>query len=163
MVPLEYALVSLMSGLDPVWAGVVTGLLYLLQLPLVVFLLSRRLGGFDDFRGAFVLLMAPLVMMWSAWYIPQAYSLTLFLTVFLAGSAPTQIPLLVAGVFGHGGVTTWMVLEDLAHLVIVVLTCMNKYKFCSSFLKLLNNGSHFDYLRSSTNNYNNTHSLNAFL
>jgi hypothetical protein len=90
------------------------GLLYLLQLPLVVFLLSRGFGGFDDFRGAFVLLMAPLVVMWSAQYIPQVYSLTLFLTAFLAGSAPTQIPLLVAGVFGHGGVATWMALTTAA-------------------------------------------------
>ena len=163
MVSLEYALTSLMSGLDPVWASVVMGLLYLVQLPLVVFLLSRRFGGFDDFRGVFVLLMTPLAVTWSAWYIPQVYSLTVFLTAFLAGSAPTQMPLLAAGVFGHGGVATWIVLEDLAHLVIVVLTCMNKYKFCSSFLKLLNNGSHFDYLGSSTNNYNDTHSLNALL
>jgi hypothetical protein len=114
MVPLEYALTSLLSGLDPVWVSVVMGLLYLLQLPLVVFLLSRRFGGFDDFRGAFVLLMAPLVVIWSAWYIPQVYSLTLFLTAFLAGSAPTQIPLLAAGVFGHGGVATWMVLTTAA-------------------------------------------------
>jgi len=65
--------------------------------------------------------MAPLAVIWSAQYIPQVYSLTVFLTAFLAGSAPTQIPLLVAGVFGHGVVATWMVLEDLAHLVIVVL------------------------------------------
>jgi hypothetical protein len=114
MVPLEYALVSLMSGLDPVWASVVTGLLYLVQLPLVVFLLSRRFGGFDDFKGAFVLLMASLAVIWSAGYIPQVYSLTLFLTAFLAGSAPTQIPLLVAGVFGHGGVASWMVLTTAA-------------------------------------------------
>jgi hypothetical protein len=114
MVPLEYALTSLLSGLDPVWVSVVTGFLYLLQLPLVVFLLSRRFGGFDDFRGAFVLLMAPLAVIWSAWYIPQVYSLTLFLTAFLAGSAPTQIPLLAAGVFGHGGVATWMVLTTAA-------------------------------------------------
>ncbi len=69
MVPLEYALVSLMSGLDPVWASVITGLLYLVQLPLLVFLLSRRFGGSDDFRGAFVLLMAPLAVIWSAQYI----------------------------------------------------------------------------------------------
>jgi len=68
MVPLEYALTSLLSGLDPVWASVVMGLLYLLQLPLVVVLLSRRFGGFDDFKGAFVLLMAPLAVIWSAWY-----------------------------------------------------------------------------------------------
>jgi hypothetical protein len=114
MVSLEYALVSLMSGLDPVWASVVTGPLYLLQLPLLVFLLSRRFGGFDDFRGAFVLLMAPLAVIWSAGYIPQVYSLTLFLTAFLAGSALLQIPLLVAGVFGHGGVATWMVLTTAA-------------------------------------------------
>ncbi len=46
MVPLEYALVSLMSGLDPVWASVVMGLLYLLQSPLMVFLLSRMSSGF---------------------------------------------------------------------------------------------------------------------
>jgi hypothetical protein len=114
MVPLEYALASLMSGLDPAWTSVVMGLLYLLQLPLVVILLSRRFGGFDDFRGAFVLLMAPLAVIWSAWYIPQVYSLTLFLTAFLAGSALLRIPLLAAGVFGHGGVATWMVLTTAA-------------------------------------------------
>jgi len=114
MVPLEYALTSLLSGLDPAWVSVVIGLLYLVQLPLLVFLLSRRFGGFDDFRGAFLLLMVPLAVIWSAWYIPQVYSLTLFLTAFLAGSAPTQIPLLVAGVFGHGGVATWMVLTTVA-------------------------------------------------
>jgi hypothetical protein len=114
MVPLEYALASLMSGLDPAWTSVVMGLLYLVQLPLLVFLLSRRFGGFDDFRGAFVLLMAPLAVIWSAWYIPQVYSITVFLTAFLAGSALLRIPLLAAGVFGHGGVATWMVLTTAA-------------------------------------------------
>jgi hypothetical protein len=114
MVPLEYALVSLMSGLDSVWASVIMGILYLVQLPLLVFLLSRRFGLFDDFRGAFVLLMVPLVVIWSAWYIPQVYSLSAFLTAFMAGSLPLQIPLLAAGVFGHGGVATWMVLTTAA-------------------------------------------------
>ena len=114
MVPMTYAVGSLISGLNAVWFSVVTGPLYLLQLPLLVFLLSRRFGGFDDFRGAFVLLMVPLVVIWSAWYIPQVYSLTLFLTAFLAGSALLRIPLLVAGVFGHGGVATWMVLTTAA-------------------------------------------------
>jgi hypothetical protein len=114
MVPLEYALVSLMSGLDPAWASVVMGLLYLVQLPLLVFLLSRRFGGSDDFRGAFILLTVPLVVIWSAWYIPQVYSLTASLTAFLAGSLPLQLLLLAAGVFGHGGVATWMVLATAA-------------------------------------------------
>jgi len=114
MIPLEYALLSLMSELDPVWASVVMGLLYLVQLPLLVFLLSRRFGLFDDFRGAFVLLLVPLVVIWSAWYIPQVYSLSAFLTAFLAGSLPLQVPLLAAGVFGHGGVATWMVLTTAA-------------------------------------------------
>jgi hypothetical protein len=114
MVPLEYALASLMSGLDPVWASVVMGLLYLLQLPLVVFLLSRRFGGFGDFRGAFVLYQADHITASGAMRIPQIYSLTLFLTAFLAGSALLRIPLLAAGVFGHGGVATWMVLTTAA-------------------------------------------------
>jgi hypothetical protein len=53
-------------------------------------------------------------VIWSAWYIPQVYSLTVFLTAFLAGSALLRIPLLAAGVFGHGGVATWMVLTTAA-------------------------------------------------
>ena len=113
MVPLEYALMSMVSVLDPVWSSVVMGLLYLLQLPLVVFLLSRRFLGLDDYRGAFILLLVPLAVMWSAVYIPQVYSLTLFLTAFLAGSLLLQILLLMAGVFGHGGVAAWMVLTTL--------------------------------------------------
>jgi len=52
--------------------------------------------------------MAPLAVIWSAQYIPQVYSLTVFLTAFPAGSALLRIPLLAAGVFGHGG-ATWMV------------------------------------------------------
>jgi hypothetical protein len=114
MVPLEYALVSLTSGLDPAWVSVVMGPLYLVQLPLLVFLLSRRFGGSEDFRGAFVLLMVSLAVIWSAQYIPQVYSLTLFLTAFLASYPLLQIPLLAAGVFGHGGVATWMVLTTTA-------------------------------------------------
>lgn len=114
MVPMMYAVGSLISGLNAVWFSVVTGLLYLLQLPLLVFLLSRRFGGFDDFRGAFVLLMVPLVVIWSTWHISQVYSLAVFLTAFLAGSLRLQILLLAAGVFGHGGVATWMVLTTAA-------------------------------------------------
>jgi len=46
--------------------------------------------------------------------IPQVYALTLFLTAFLAGSALLRMPLLAAGVFGHGGVATWIVLTTVA-------------------------------------------------
>jgi hypothetical protein len=53
-------------------------------------------------------------VIWSAQYIPQVYSLTVFLTAFLAGSALSRIPLLAAGVFGHGGVATWMALTTTA-------------------------------------------------
>jgi len=58
--------------------------------------------------------MAPLAVMWAAGYIPQVYSLTVFLTAFLVGSALLRIPLLAAGVFGHGGVATWMMLTTAA-------------------------------------------------
>ena len=58
--------------------------------------------------------MAPPAVKWSAWYIPQVYSLTLFLKAFLAASALLRIPLLMAGVFGHGGVAAWMVLTTAA-------------------------------------------------
>ncbi len=58
--------------------------------------------------------MVPLAVIWSAQYIPQIYSLTLFLTAFLAGSALLRIPLLVAGMFDHRGVATWMLLTTAA-------------------------------------------------
>ena len=110
MVPLEYTLVSLISGLDPVWFSVVIGLMYLLQLPILVFLLTRRYSGVNDFKGALILLMASVVSIWSAWYIPEVYSLTLFLTALLLDIPLLQIPLLIASVFGHGGVATWSIL-----------------------------------------------------
>jgi len=110
MVPLLYALTSLVSELDVAWTNVVIGLTYLLQLSLLTFLLSRRLTGLADFSGTFLILMAPLAVLWSVWYIPQVFSLTLFLTVLATQPTTTlQIPLLIAGVFGHGGVASWMV------------------------------------------------------
>ena len=62
VVPLEYALVSLMSELDPAWASVVMGLLYLLQSPLMVFLLSRMSSGFLCVQVSFHSHLTPLVM-----------------------------------------------------------------------------------------------------
>jgi len=68
MVPLEYSLVSLMSGLDPVWASVVMGLLYLLQSPLMVFLLPRMSSGFLCLQVSFHSHLTPLVVTWFVWY-----------------------------------------------------------------------------------------------
>jgi len=122
MVPLEYTSVSLISGLDPVWSSVVMGLMYLLQLPILVFLLTRRYSGVNDFKGALIFLMAHVVTIWSTWYIPEVYSLTLFLTALLPDFPLLQIPLLTASVFGHGGVAMWSI------LVTVVLFWRSKGK-----------------------------------
>ena len=68
IVPLEYALASLMSGLDPVWTSVVMGLLYLLHSPLMVFLLSRMSSGFLCLQVSFHSHLTPLVVTWLVWY-----------------------------------------------------------------------------------------------
>jgi hypothetical protein len=68
VVPLEYTLVSLMSELDPVWASVVMGLLYLLQSPLMVFLLPRMSSGFLCLQVSFHSHLTPLVVTWFVWY-----------------------------------------------------------------------------------------------
>jgi hypothetical protein len=68
IVPLEYALMSLMSGLDPVWTSVVMGLLYLLHSPLMVFLLSRMSSGFLCLQVSFHSHLTPLVVTWLVWY-----------------------------------------------------------------------------------------------
>ena len=75
-------------------------------MPLLTLLLTRKLIGDDDCRGALFLLMTPLAVIWSAGCIPQVYSLALFLTDLLAHSSALRYLLLATGVFGHGGVAT---------------------------------------------------------
>jgi len=116
MVPLTYAVGSLISGLNAVWFSVLMGYLYLVQISFLVFLLTRRFVGFDDYRGVLLLLMTPLAVIWSAGYIPQVYSLLLFLTAILAQSMWLQTPLFLAVVFGHAGVATWAVVIGTALL-----------------------------------------------
>jgi hypothetical protein len=132
MVPLTYAMLSVTSGMNATWASVVLGLIYLVQLPLLIYLLSRRFTGISSPQASLLLLIAPLAVIWSVWYIPEVYSLSLFLTAFLLQSTPvTLVPLLAAGVFGHGGVATWMV------IIMVVLWVTTRKKSVANLLLYL--------------------------
>jgi len=62
--------------------------------------------------------MTLLVVIWSAGYIPQVYSLILFLTALTQSTPVLQLPFLVSGVFGHGGVATWTILTTFALWVV---------------------------------------------
>ena len=111
MVPVLYAILSLVSGSETVWSSVVLGFLYLIYLPIITFLVARRFTGVVSYEAPFLLLMTPLVVIWSVCYIPQIYAISILL-----GAISTQMPLLLqlallsAVVFSHPIVAVFAVL-----------------------------------------------------
>jgi len=76
VVPLLYATYSMVAGLDTLWSSSVLGLLYLLLFALWVYTLARRSGARYPHVAVILALTTPLVVVWSVWFIPQAYSST---------------------------------------------------------------------------------------
>jgi hypothetical protein len=108
ILPLTYAIVSLQTGLDPLWTSVLLGVAYLYILPISVYLLSQKITKLNNFSGAFLLLTVPLVVVWSTWYIPQVHALMLYLISMLQPSIVLQIILLLTATLTHGGMALLM-------------------------------------------------------
>ncbi|MGC9107793.1 MAG: hypothetical protein ACP5IE_06365, partial [Infirmifilum sp.] len=116
LVPFLYTSLSLVSGVDSLWASVLVGLEYLLLLSLAVFLLSRNVVGVADLLHLSVLLLLsiPVVLTWSTGFIPQSYSLLLgvvLVLLYLKQRDFMFLPFMVisiAVVLAHGGVATFL-------------------------------------------------------
>jgi hypothetical protein len=108
LVSLLYAVYSMVTNVDTIWSSNVMGVLYILLLILWLYVLSKKLNT-EHYRVASLLaLTTPLVILWSVWFIPQAYALLIALPfLFLELHIIIVAILTLALVFGHGGMALW--------------------------------------------------------
>jgi hypothetical protein len=108
LVPLLYAAHSIVTNMDTIWSSNVMGILYILLLTLWIHMLSKKLNTGYCRIASLLVLTTPLVVVWSVWFIPQAYALLMVLPLlFLKLHIIIVMILTLALVFGHGGVALW--------------------------------------------------------
>jgi hypothetical protein len=113
---------------DVRWTTAFIGLEYLLAVLLSTLLIARRLIKSKNATSgnalnriflltSFLVILNPLVVTWSLEFIPQAYAVTLMLSILLlisvqknsASAYIATLPLSFAMVLSHGGVTLWFI------------------------------------------------------
>jgi len=110
VVSILYAVHSVTSGLSTPWSSSVIGLAYLLSLATWTHVLARRIGAERTHVAPLLALTTPFLVLWSVWFIPQAYSLLMALPLLFLDLNPMIIVILaIALVLGHGGVALWTI------------------------------------------------------
>jgi hypothetical protein len=116
VVSILYAIYSVVSGLSTPWSSSVVGLAYALLLALWTHVLARRIGAEPSHVAPLLAFTTPFLVLWSVWFIPQAYSLLMALPLLFLDLNPIIIVVLVVALaLGHGAVALWTV------VVLVVL------------------------------------------
>jgi hypothetical protein len=109
LVSLLYAIYSIVAGSNILWSSSTVGVVYLLLLILWIHVLSYKLNTGYHRVASLLALSTPLVIVWSVWFIPQAYALLMALPLlFLKLHIIIVTILTLALVFGHGGVALWI-------------------------------------------------------
>jgi len=108
LVSLLYTVYSIVAGVNTLWSSSVAGVIYLLLLVLWIYILSTKLNTGYYRVASLLALSTPLVIVWSVWFIPQAYALLMILPLlFLRLPLLIVVILIVAIVLGHGGMALW--------------------------------------------------------
>ena len=109
LVSLLYAIYGIIAGSNILWSSSTVGVVYLLLLILWIHVLSYKLNTGYHRVASLLALSTPLVIVWSVWFIPQAYALLMALPLlFLKLHIIIVTILTLALVFGHGGVALWI-------------------------------------------------------
>jgi hypothetical protein len=113
-----YTFIASVLGINLAWASMLVGLAYLSLVTILPFLIYSRVFGIDEgalFSSIFTLTNC-MIVLWIPWFIPQAYSISLALCIFLLGLKLAEhrrseradmmliILLSVPTAMGHGGV-----------------------------------------------------------
>uniref|UniRef100_A0A7J2U438 Glycosyltransferase RgtA/B/C/D-like domain-containing protein n=1 Tax=Ignisphaera aggregans TaxID=334771 RepID=A0A7J2U438_9CREN len=108
LVSLLYAIYGIVAGSNILWSSSTVGVVYLLLLILWIHVLSYKLNTGYHRVASLLALSTPLVIVWSVWFIPQAYALLMALPLlFLKLHIIIVTILTLALVFGHGGMALW--------------------------------------------------------
>jgi hypothetical protein len=108
LVSILYVVYSIVTNVDTIWSSNVMGILYTFLLTLWIHVLSRKLNTEHHQVASLLALTTPLIVVWSVWFIPQAYALLMALPLlFLKLHIIIVMILTLALVFGHGGMALW--------------------------------------------------------
>jgi hypothetical protein len=153
LVSITYAIISLILNISLVNSTVLMGILYILISAVLAFLISSKLciklNTFSAFMTVILMLSIPLITLWSVAFVTEAYAFIMFLCIILIlfSKVPkinvafiSAIPLLIALVFGHGGVDLWCIC--FLGFLIIVMSFMkvkhdNSYLFIKGTLLIL--------------------------
>jgi len=119
VVPILYATYSIATGLNTLWSSSIIGLVYLVLISLWIYIVVKRSGLVYPHLPIVLLHTVPLIIMWSVWFVPQAYAALMSIPVlFLDLKFLIVLIFGAAMVFGHGGQSLW-VITMLALMVLV--------------------------------------------
>jgi len=108
LVSLLYAVYSIVAGASTLWSSSVIGVLYLFLLILWIHVLSTKLNTGYHRVASLLALSTSSIIVWSVWFIPQAYALLMALPLlFLKLPLPIEVIIIIALVLGHGGMALW--------------------------------------------------------
>lgn len=125
VIPILYSVISLIFGIFSVDSTIIVGIIYISLLTLVMFLIANRINQKSSFTllscffAIGLALSAPLVLVWSVWFIPEAYAVVMFLLLLLILISKVNpnknliiilLPILIAIVLGHAVVCMWTIL-----------------------------------------------------
>jgi hypothetical protein len=104
VVPLLYAMLSTVTNIDALWTTSIVGLLYLTTLSIWTYLIAKHNAMKYSHVAVILAVTNPLIVVWSVWFIPQAYSLLMSLPLMFLNLNPiTYSVFAVTLVLGHGG------------------------------------------------------------
>lgn len=130
IVSLAYSILSIALGIDPVYASVIIGVLYIFMAAVYAFFISKRLSNnlstFSSFFVVILMLSIPLIFLWTVAFISQAYAFVTFLAMLMllfykktvkGADILLVLPIILVVAFTHGGVALW-VMGFLASLIV---------------------------------------------
>jgi len=136
LVSLLYAIYSIVAGSNILWSSTTVGVVYLFLLILWIHVLSNKLNTEYHRVASLLALSTPLVIVWSAWFIPQAYALLMALPLlFLKLHIMIVTILTLALVFGHGGVALWIL--GIFTILFIFIKMLGAKASAHTFLKQL--------------------------
>jgi len=108
IVPVLYAMHSIMTGLNTLWSSNIIGIIYLILLSLWIYMAARRFDMYNLHVAVILALSLSLIVIWSAGFIPQTYALLMAIPLLFLDLPSVVIPILaVAMVLGHVGLSLW--------------------------------------------------------
>ncbi len=108
VVSVLYAIHSMIANFNTLWSSSIIGLIYLILITLWVYVIARRSNVKYTHIPAILLHSVSIVIIWSVWFVPQAYAVLMAIPLIFLDLSPVITLIFSIGmVLGHGGMSLW--------------------------------------------------------